>query len=207
MQGFLKMSSNGYERRRVGDDLPRDVLHVLEMGGVPTIRQALPYLTAELERARRYMRPFSVVLLSAEGVAGHDDHDGHSGVHRFRQRRDEAWDDEPRPAPAAGVILLLSALLASAVREAVRASDIVSYAATQARCIVGLPEASADQARQAVERLQQLCQSRRWPPLRAGIAAFPKNGWTLEELFRHAESTWSGVALLVTEPDSGGVER
>jgi hypothetical protein len=170
------------------DQLSKDVLHVLEAGGVPTVRQALPRFSAELERARRYMRPFTIVVLGPvheDALVTEIDGSSHS--------TEEASTQEEVLQPV-GLFSLLSAFLAAAVREALRDTDIVSYAVTSTRCVIGMPEVDADDARQAIDRLQRLCVDRHLPPVSAGLALFPRNGWTLEELLRHAESP-DGAAL------------
>jgi hypothetical protein len=159
----FKRSTFDLELRAPAVDLPREVFTVLEAGGVPTFRQALPRLSAELQRARRYQRPFALALLRSElGTL--------------------ATADRSRP------LSLFSALFASALREVLRETDIVTYAAAAAGCIVAMPEVSELEAWQTVRRLQQMSSERGMPAVHGGVAAFPVHGWTVEELLRHAES-------------------
>lgn len=143
--------------------------------GVAALRDALPRLVAELERARRYSRPFTVAVVSAELPDGRVAH----------------------PHPGEGVqgngsSRLFSPLLASILRETLRDCDLVMYSAIEGRCLVGMPELGAEEARQAVARLHDLCATRLTLPLRSGVGVFPEDGWTLEDLLQHAESDWLG---------------
>ena len=58
-----------FERRDKSLVVPSDMLPVLERGGVPTLREALPRLSNELDRARRHSRPLSVVVFGLDPVA------------------------------------------------------------------------------------------------------------------------------------------
>jgi hypothetical protein len=188
MTSFLRTTGAGHDKGWLSDQLSKDVLHVLEASGVPTVRQALPRFSAELERARRYMRPLTIVVL---GPASADDE----------------MPSQNELLQPAGLFSLLSALVASAVREALRETDIVSYAVTRTRCVIGMPEVDLDDARLAVERLQRLCAERHLPALRVGIALFPKHGWTLEELLRHAESAGEAIEYVPADDQLGSLDR
>ena len=54
--------------------LSREVAAILAGAGVPTFRQALPALTAELERARRYDRPLAIALVTDARVTADQQH-------------------------------------------------------------------------------------------------------------------------------------
>ena len=82
---------------------------------------------------------------------------------------------------------LVPAFLASVLQEIVREADIVTYAATLGRCIVMMPEVPKADARLALDRMGRICANRLTFPIRAGVAAFPDDGWTLEELIQQAE--------------------
>jgi hypothetical protein len=91
-----------------------------------------------------------------------------------------ATDDPQTPS-------LITLLLAALVREALRDSDIVSFAPGLALCLIGLPETRKAGAQSAMLRLQALCLERLMMPVRVGVAEFPVAGWTLEELIKQAE--------------------
>jgi hypothetical protein len=167
-----------YDRREGSLVLPNDVLPVLDAGGVPTLPEALPRLSAELHRARRYGRPLAVAVLSLDPVAC-DMVPTPSAVGDFLRTKQ------------AGLFPLLSALLAPSLREALRLTDMVSYTTKEAQSLVMLPETTAEGARLAVARLLQVSAIQVLSPLRIGLAAFPDDGWTLEDVIVRAETSWA----------------
>jgi hypothetical protein len=86
---------------------------------------------------------------------------------------------------------LLSALLAPSLREALRQTDIVSYTTKEAQSLVALPETTTDGARRTIGRLLQMSAIQVLSPLRVGLAAFPDDGWTLEDVIVRAEEEWA----------------
>jgi hypothetical protein len=95
--------------------------------------------------------------------------------------------EQSRFPPTSVSLSLNPALLASILREIVRDADIVTYAALLGRCVVLMPEVCKAEARQALARVGHLCANRIGLAIRAGIAVFPEEGWTLEDLIQHAE--------------------
>jgi hypothetical protein len=154
-----------FERREKSLVVPSDMLPVLEHGGVPTLREVLPKLSTELDRARRHSRPLSIVVFGLDPVA--------TDMGRAR------------------LTPLLSALLAPSMREALRQTDIVSYTTREAQSLVALPETTADGARQTISRLLQMDAIQVLCPLRIGLASFPDDGWTLEDVIVRAEEEWA----------------
>ena len=165
-----------FERRDKSLVVPSDMLPVLDRGGVPTLREALPRLSSELDRARRHSRPLSVVVFGLDPVATD------MGRARFMSESD---------GPQTGLFPLLSALLAPSLREALRQADIVSYTTREAQSLVALPETTAEGARRTVSRLLQTPAIQVLCPLRIGLASFPDDGWTLEDVIVRAEEEWA----------------
>src|ERR1700741_2985143 len=58
-----------FERRDKSLVVPSDMLPVLQRGGIPTLREVLPRLSSELDRARRHSRPLSVAVFGLDPVA------------------------------------------------------------------------------------------------------------------------------------------
>jgi hypothetical protein len=166
-----------FERRDKSFVVPSDMLPVLERGGVPTLREALPRLSNELDRARRHSRPLSVVVFGLDPVA--------TDMGRAR------FTSESGGPAETGLFPLLSALLAPSLREALRQTDIVSYTTREAQSLVALPETTADAARRTIDRLLQLSAIQVLCPLRIGLASFPDDGWTLEDVIVRAEEEWA----------------
>lgn len=157
--------------------LTPEVSRVLAGASVPTFRRALPAMSAEMDRARRYDRPVALALI-ADARRTHGDGLAASG--------------------------LITAVIASVLRDVVRETDIVTYAATLGRCLLMMPEIHAVEARRALCRVGDLCASRLMFPIRGGLSTFPYDGWTLEELIRHAgemEDEARPVALEVPSPN------
>jgi hypothetical protein len=150
-----------------------------DAAGIPTLRQELPRLAIELERARRHVRPLSVVLVSLAYR-----HPGGA------------------PETAAELYPLLSVLLAQTLRETLRQVDIVTHVTAQARSVVVLPETSGEGARRVVERLDHVPALRLLAPLRTGVAAFPEDGWTFDEILKQADDEWT-AAEAGTRNDGG----
>ncbi|HXE81568.1 MAG TPA: hypothetical protein VNK41_12500, partial [Vicinamibacterales bacterium] len=157
--------------------LPRDFAAVLAAAGVPRFRDALPRMEMEFERARRYGRSIAVALAGPEQNGGHAD------------TGSSASPDHVRPnesAPQSGP--LFAALLGSLIRELMRETDIVAYAAVLDRCTVVMPEIGGAEARLAARRIRDVCTNRLAVPIRTEIAVFPHDGLTLEELLKLADA-------------------
>ena len=166
-----------FERRDKSFVVPSDMLPVLERGGIPTLREVLPRLSTELDRARRHSRPLSVVVFGLDPVA----------TDVGPARRASESDGQIQT----GLFPLLSALLAPSLREALRQTDIVSYTTREAQSLVALPETTADDARRTIGRLLQMSAIQVLCPLRIGLASFPDDGWTLEDVIVRAEEEWA----------------
>lgn len=163
---FTAKKSSSSDRRLDAHAL--DITHVLARAGVPGFRQALPLLTSEFERARRYQHALSLVLFGAD---------------RFPGAAIGSGNDGAVPPGGHG---LFPALLASVLRESTRETDVVSFAATLGRCVVLMPETARDQAEQAIRRLREVSVQRLLTPVTTGLAVFPSDGLVLDELIRFA---------------------
>jgi hypothetical protein len=156
-------------KREAGrDDAPRSgPQRRVEADGVPQLREALPLITAEFERARRYERTVTIAVFAVApngtGSASSAPENGRNGA-------------------APGDDRLLPAVLASVVRQAMRETDLVACDAAGRRCIVVMPEIGAEEGRQAVSRMRQLCTARLSCAIRADIAVFPRDGWMFLDL-------------------------
>jgi len=124
-------------------------------GAVSRLREALPRIAAEFERARRYERSVTVVVFARPASGGTNGGNGHQA-----------------PAGAGS----LAGVLASATREV----DLV-ISDTQC-CVVMMPEIGTEDGRRAVRRMRELCARRLGTPVAAGIAVFPEDGWLFLDL-------------------------
>jgi hypothetical protein len=78
----------------------------------------------------------------------------------------------------------------SVLLETLRESDLVTYVAVQNQYAILLTESTKEQAQKAIERLGSLYYQRTQDRLRAGIAEFPDDALTLEELVVSAQRKW-----------------
>ena len=194
---------------------PQDVLTVLARAGVPGFREAVPLITTELTRARRYGRSLTVALFGIDGdgrlpsVAGPQNGTGHGAGHGNGNgngdvRPHGSGNGSARPHPLDGGTppALYPAILAALLREISRDIDIVTYAAALGSTVVVFPEVGQDEARLAVSRLTDWCGTHLQLSVRAEGAVFPQDGLTLEELLRvaHARSRPSVADALLGAP-------
>jgi hypothetical protein len=131
-------------------------------------------LSAELARARRYEHDLAVVVLSASPIDLRPSEKGATPV------------DSKLPQ-------MVALLTAVALREALRHSDVVCYQAAQNRFVLGLAESDAEDAGHALERLRDQFRSRLRLRVDAGVAHFPHDAFTLDELV-------TAAAARVTSP-------
>ena len=159
-----------------------EVSRLLAASGVPTVRQAFPRLVKELDRARRYARPLAIMIVA--------DHRGAGPTHQSSTGPDVV-DGASSPARVVPAVspgsVLIPVFVASVLREVMREADIITYAAALRRCVVMMPEVNRAEAIRARSRVGELCASRLDFAVRAGIAVFPEDGWTLDDLISNAE--------------------
>jgi hypothetical protein len=126
-------------------------------------------LAAELARARRYERDLAIAVLSTRPL-----------------RRAEAGNGEsPTPSNLPQVLALMSAV---ALREILRQSDVVCFQAARNRFVLGLPESNGEDASRALLRIRSHFRTRLRLRVKTGLARFPADALTLEELITAAEA-------------------
>lgn len=169
------------DARTIEARLPREVAAVLAAAGVPRFRDALPRMLMEVERARRYRRSLAVALFAVDAAT-------EPGTNGAGQQYRSAASAPPSVLALNGS--LHAALLGSILRELVRETDIVAFAAALGRCTLVMPEIGAEEARLATRRLRGWCSERLVMGVRAEVAIFPQDGLTLEELITLVDSRW-----------------
>jgi hypothetical protein len=178
--------SFGEERRERPLAIPPELITALQAGDVPTLRQSIPRLSLELERARRHARPLSVAVLSVLLVPGDTTPAPSVEAH------DQPQHFHVDPTWRSGTLYpLMSALLAPSLREVLRQVDVVTYTRSEAQVLVMLPETTSVGGRQALQRVQRLPSIQILSPLRIGVATFPDDGCTLEEILARAHEEWT----------------
>lgn len=141
---------------------------------VPTYREVQPALILELRRARRYEQPLGLVLVGLR-----------------------APDPERRTRTAGGVQPVdgsvtptVYGLLGSFLRNALRESDILCALPEALAFATILPGTDRGGAEQALERFGEGFRECAGFPLQGGVAAFPRDGITLEDVMDQAGQSW-----------------
>lgn len=147
------------------------------LSGTRTVREALAEFRAELDRARRYENPLALAVMSVDPT------DGRGSEGPWGSNGDRSILETKVPQ-------LVSILVTALIEDGFRESDVVSYSPAEDRYVVLLTESDGRDARQAVRRLESLVAERAMVGLRAGVAEFPEDGLTLEDLLRAAEAEW-----------------
>jgi|GEM_PF-2413845 len=187
MKGFLGRRSTDRAAARAADLTTRAL-------SVPDLQEALPEITAELERARRYEHPLAVVVVSPIG-------DGMNG----RPPEHDGSDEEGnRILLETRIPHLASLLTATILTGMLRQSDRVTYNVADDRFVIVLPETGRQEAWGTMHRIQPVLRARIGVGIRTGIAAFPEQGLTLAELMDKAERDWRRRGRGAHEPSSDG---
>jgi GGDEF domain-containing protein len=139
---------------------------------LPRYRRSLHRMTAELERARRYGNSLAVAVLSVD-------------QEQLKQKKRNLLQVTENTEIASYFFFsLISALL----RDNLRACDFLTYDVTNDYYVVLMPETSATLADQGIVRLNELISNRIKITLRSGVAEFPADGLTIEDLVSNAHT-------------------
>jgi len=145
-------------------------------------------LVGEFARARRYEQSLTIAVVSLVPLdEGTPELSGSNG----------------NGAHGPNVLPLLAA---AGLREALRESDVVCFRPMEGWFVLGLLQSDCHEARQALARVTELFQRRLSIDLVTGVASFPADGLTLEDL----ENTAIGRANptgLKTRPTRNGNGR
>lgn len=192
----------------------------------PTFQELRPAIEGELRRSRRYERPLAVLVIAADieavsvlnGTRGVGDHsngiDGASKSNGVGVRH----DSEPLGAQSYAFTTGLGAaveqplywaqlrfqMLGAVLCGTLRESDIVCYAVEVDEFVALLPECDESAARRAIGRLHALYFSRMGSGLRAGLAVFPRDGLTLDDLVIYAREARALATQVSTAPNHNG---
>ncbi len=137
---------------------------------IPRYRRWLHRLTAELERARRYGNSLTIVVLVVD-----------DGQPKQRQRSFVTLADNAEIASH-----FFFSIISSLLRDNLRNCDMLTYDVTNDYYVILMPETSASFAEQAMLRLNEIISKRVKVNLRIGIAEFPADGLTIDDLVNHA---------------------
>lgn len=138
-------------------------------------RESLPRLGLELTRARRYDAPLALAAVEAR-----PDRIGRRLVLAADAAVEVDPDDGSDMPPE--VRELAAVLLSPLLRGGVRVTDLVAYDAREDDHVILFTETTREQAREALGRLRRLSEERFSVGLGVGIAEFPSDGLSLEDL-------------------------
>lgn len=132
-------------------------------------------LAEELDRARRYEHALSIVVLSTtplpEGLSDAVPPNGNGNGTRTIET------SFPQ---------VMSLLAAAALREFLRKSDVVCHRPVDGSFVIALAESDADKAGSVLERIEDLFRRRLGLGADVGVARFPEDGLTLDDLVAKA---------------------
>lgn len=129
------------------------------------------YLDEELERARRYRRPFSLLFFDVDHLKVINDHYGHMAGSR--------------------VLRQVAALIGNRLRKS---DKIFRFGGDE--FVIALPETDVEGAFRVAQRLRQALKGHRFMVKKGismsitasfGVATFPRDGASKDELLRHAD--------------------
>ena len=171
-----------WERRKIRRVIEQFV-SLASHAAIPTYRSVLPELSNELARARRTQRPLSVMVLILE-----------TGLEKsleFPKRKSGNLDngDKRFRIEQIPTIALIFPQISYILRNTVRKSDIVACGPAPNEFVVVLAETAKKQAQPFTERFNELIASSGLTPLRTGIAEFPPDGLTIEDLVSRARAS------------------
>lgn len=155
-------------------------------GQVLPFREARGRFGLEITRARRYRDV--VTLATVQSAPGPI----------YRQLRLAEAEAEGDPVPQAGeevpeeVQRLALALMSPLVRGSVRITDLVAYDANNDDHLILFTETSREEAQRPLERLRERVEARFAMDLQIGVAEFPEDGYTLDDLVERARGERAG---------------
>jgi hypothetical protein len=161
------------QNRRSGS-IESEALQAARSAGVSTLREARTAFATEFGRARRYRRPLSLVIIGLDPAVM------------------EGGAPNPASAPEGFSIHSAFFVLGSLLRELLRETDIVAYSAEHHVYVLLLPESGESEAHAAARRISSGVRRRIPLEIHAGIAEFPRDGFTVDTLVGHARSALNG---------------
>lgn len=158
------------------------------LASILTFQELRPALEGELRRSRRYERPLALLTLVPDVTTpppfartatgnGNGDGNGHG---------DDSGNGRHPLAASPYATQLRFLLLGSILCGTLRESDIVGYDAERHEFCALLPECDTASATGMVTRLHRTYLERTGDGVRAGIARFPEDGLTLDDLLAQA---------------------
>jgi len=148
-------------------------------------------LSGEIERSSRYEHGFAVVMMDVNNFKRYNDSRGH-----------QAGDEALR-------------LIADCIRSELRRSDVAFRYGGDELAVI-LPHADIPRAQAVVDRINKSIAARlkkmddpaaNWLTLSAGIACFPENATSVDELVRTADTALYGAKRLLSPSGVAGRQK
>jgi hypothetical protein len=150
--------------------LPEGELLLSKLARIRSCRDAQIDFDAEVARARRYQRPLCVLVLRC--IDGQQGLGCSPSVHTGEPCHPQLVD-----------ALLFGAILPDRIRR----TDLVAHDAGSGRYVILMPEVSRHQVDGIVQRLTELLREGVSSSACVGVAEFPDDGLTLEEMISSAD--------------------
>lgn len=152
-------------------------LAILRAVALPSYRQMLPRFQLELERARRFERPLSFVVVR---LAGDEPLELGLALHREKPR-----ERETRIVQSCGHRIMF-AHIGLILQECLRSMDLTACDAVERCYVVALPECTRADAARLLERLEMLVRRGTGLGVRSGVAELGGDGVVVADLVRKA---------------------
>jgi GGDEF domain-containing protein len=173
-----------WERRKARKMIER-MISLAAHASISTYRSSLPQLCNELARARRTQRPLSLAVLRLGG----DLQPGKTNGSHAAGNGNGTWGMQQMQTLA-----LVFPQFGYILRNALRESDIVACGPAPNEYLVALAETNKEQALHFVRRFSKLALVSPLIEVKAGIAEFPSDGLTIEDLATCAQKTCQELA-------------
>jgi hypothetical protein len=155
------------------------------IGRVTPIDEAIPLIDRELRRARRYEHPLGILVLTlADGLTPDARRWRVSAASKSKDRSDPS--SSTVPGTSGNGIAALGAMLSRTIRE----TDVLTSPEGERYYLLALPETGYEAMALAAQRIHRGFVETGHPRLRIGMAEFPSQGLTLDELFDRARKEW-----------------
>jgi hypothetical protein len=154
-------------------------------GRVTPIGEAIPLIERELRRARRYEHPLGILVLTlADGFT--PDATRLRGLPPTKPRMRRGLSLPADRGTTGNGVAALGALLSHSIRE----TDVLTSPEGERYYLLALPETGWEAMTLAAQRIARGILQTGQPRLRIGMAEFPSQGLTLDELFERARREW-----------------
>lgn len=153
---------------------------------LPTYHEVQPAIEFELRRARRYERPLTVAVLAPDDNAISEPSENGRN-HAAGGDGNGAMGVDGSSHAVWFAAQVNSIQLGEVLHGTTREVDIVGFDAIANRYIVCLPGTDIESARHMVTRTNIMLGDRGRGRLRVGLATFPQDALTLDDLVSHAD--------------------